>query len=83
MITARILPQITECKAIIRLTFCTTLLYEKQQSRNAFIMRTVFHNVNAINASILPQGAESNASVRLIFFITLLMISNNAQMPLP
>ena len=49
---------------------------EKQRSRNAFIMRSVLHNVNAITLSILSKGAEQNATVRLTFCTTLLMISN-------
>ena len=51
--------------------------YDKQQCTNAFIMRSVLHNVNAFTASILSQSAECNARIRLT---TLLMIFNNAQM---
>ena len=56
--------------------------YVKQQCTIAFILTSIFHNVNAITASILAKMAECNATIRITFCISLLMICNNAQMPL-
>ena len=42
------------------------IAYNKQQCTNAFIIRSVLHNVNkATTARILPRSAECNAALML------------------
>ena len=74
-ITLSLLPQSTECNAMINILHI--IAYVKHECTNAFILTSIFRNVNA---SILPKNAECNATIRLTLCTTLLMKSNNRQM---